>query len=482
MTRLDHSATGEPPEEKPKPGDDAPQTMAYAWYVVIVLTLASTMSFVDRQILALMIGPIERDLHVSDTMMGLLGGLAFMLFDTILVLPMAWFADRYSRRKIISLGILAWSIMTTLCGAAFRYYQLFLARVGVGVGDAMMSPAAISMLSDYFPKQRLPLAMGTLLAAPFIGVGLANIMGGWVVQYLERMPPVHVPILGLVHSWQFTFIIVGLPGLVLAAAFFLSVLEPRRGDRLYDTLEDIPLAVILRFVRDRKSFLIPQFAAYILLSIQGWALFYWVAEFFIRDHGMSRAAIGEIYGTMALTLGIAGSILSGYIASRAQAQGRIDSTMRLVVIAAACLTPIAIAMPLVSSTALAFALLVPITFFMAWPGGLGITALQFIVPNELRARIIGLYLLVVNFVSYSLGPLLGGFINDHVFGGYHSLGKTLALMSAVDYPLAAICILLSLKPFRQAMASATQWSGAQSPFSETSVSEPDATVASGNLV
>jgi MFS family permease len=426
----------------------------YAWYVAIILTLASTMSFIDRQILALMIGPIERDLHISDTMMGLLGGLAFMLFNTALVLPMAWLADRLSRRRIIAIGIAGWSLMTIVCGFANQFYQLFLARVGVGVGDAMASPASISMMSDYFSRHRLPLAIGTLLAAPFVGVGLANILGGRLVQYLETIPKIVLPLVGAVHSWQIAFILVGLPGVMLSLIFARTVSEPVRHGRADLSGADIPISAAIKFVISRMNFLIPQFAAYIALSIQGWALFYWVIELYIRQHGMARADIGAIYGVMALVLGISGSLLSGQVASHFQKIGVSDITMKLVLGASICLCPVAVAMPLVSSLPLALFLLALMTFFMAWPGGLGITALQMIVPNELRARIVGLYLVVVNFIAYSFGPLLGGFISDRLFAGPHALGNTLALMAAITYPLAALFTLLSLKPFRAAMLSA----------------------------
>jgi MFS family permease len=430
-----------------------------AWYAVVFLTLAASLSTIDRQVLALMIGPIKRDLGISDSQIGLLGGLAFTLLYTAFTLPAAWIADQRSRRMVITGGILFWSAMTAMCGVAGRFVTLFLARMGVGLGEAALSPAAYSMMSDLFPKRTLPIAIGLFTAAPFIGVGVASIVGGQLAQYFETAPPLTLPLLGAVKSWQAIFLLLGLPGVLLAMVGRLTLREPQRKGRVAGE-SHVPLTLrqITTFLTGRRRFLVLHFTAYIALSIQGWCLFFWVVEFLVRERGMARSQAGLEYGLMAFVLGLAGSVVAGRLAARLLARGAADATMRLVLYSVVTLMPLAIAMPLVPRAWQTLLLLSPITFLMGWPGGLGTTALQFIVPNELKGRIIALYLLVVNFISLTLGPLLGGLISDQVFDR-HSLGGSLCLMAAVDYPLAAICLLLCLHPFREAVDKARAWEG-----------------------
>ena len=199
---------------------------ATLWYVVFLLTIASTLSFIDRQILNVMIGPIKRDLGgLSDTEISLIIGLAFSAVYSLTTLPLARIADRYSRRNVIAAGIFSWSAMTALAGMANSFWTLFVARMGVGVGEASLGPATQSILADYFEQHRLPLAYGIVAAAPFIGTGLANIVGGPLIDYLEARPLIVMPVFGEMYSWQTVLVVVGLPGILLALLMF-TIKEP----------------------------------------------------------------------------------------------------------------------------------------------------------------------------------------------------------------------------------------------------------------
>ena len=194
-----------------------------AWYAAIFLTLAATLSTVDRQILALMIGPIKRDFGVTDSQIGLLGGLAFTLLYTFATLPAAWLADRGSRRWVAAGGMVFWSLMTAACGLTQRFSTLFLARMGVGVGESTLAPAAYSMLSDLFPKRTLPAALGLFNTAPVLGVAFANIVGGRVIAHFETSAPIILPFLGAMKSWQMLFLLLGIPGMLLALIGWASL-------------------------------------------------------------------------------------------------------------------------------------------------------------------------------------------------------------------------------------------------------------------
>lgn len=459
ISELSETVASAPRVTSPPPAAEARASL-YAWYVVGFLTVAATLSSVDRQVLAVLIGPVQGDLGLSNSQMGLLGGVAFSLLYSVGSIPAAWIADQRSRRVVITAGIAFWSAMTAACGMVNQFVTLFLARMGVGLGEAALGPAAYSMMSDLLPRRNLPMAIGVFTAAPFFGVGVASIGGGRLAQYFETAPPLILPLLGEVRSWQAVFLLLGLPGVLLALIGFLTLREPKRRERAAtDGPAPLTSRQILTFLGERRRFLTLHFIAYIAMSIQGWGLFFWVIEFLVRERGLPRGEAGLKYGLMAFGLGLTGSIVAGRLASRLVARGAADSTMRLVLFAILALMPLAIAMPLVPRAWQTLLLLAPITFLMGWPGGLGMTALQFIVPNELKGRIIALYSLVVNALSLALGPLVGGLISDKVFAG-KSLGGSLSLMAAVNYPLAAVALLLCLRPFRAALDKARAWEGA----------------------
>jgi MFS family permease len=328
----------------------------------------------------------------------------------------------------------------------------------VGVGEASLSPSAYSLLSDYFSREKVPFAVGVFSIAPFIGIGLANMVAGPLVEYLEGIPPVVVPGIGVMRSWQLAFLVVGAPGLLFALVA-LTVREPPRKGRISEgkIAEAVSTKVIFRYILDHRAFFALHFCGLLSMAMQAWMLFAWVAEFFIRTHAMPRGAIGTVYGMILLIFGTTGSIAAGKIATGMIRRGVVDATLRLVAVSAAVLTPLAIAMPIIPDTKVALVLLAIITFFMAWPPGLAIAALQVTTPNEFRGRVIAGTLVVTNFLSFTLGPLLVGLFNDHVFKSEAAIGKTLTTLAAFFYPLATIAFILCLRHFRRLLKKAQHW-------------------------
>ena len=429
----------------------------YLWYVVALLTVASTLSFIDRQILNVMIGPIKRDLGgLTDTEISLIIGLAFSLIYTIVTVPLARLADHRSRRNIIAAGIFAWSAMTALAGMANTYWQLFAARMGVGVGEAALGPASTSMLADFFEDNQLPLAYGIVGTAPFIGTGLASIVGGPLIDYLETQPNLVLPFFGEVFSWQTVLIVVGLPGLLIAALMF-TIGEPKRRGVQSESASGFPIREVFAFIRGRSRYFTMHFVAYLCLSMQGFAFLTWIVEFFVRNHGWTRTEIGLSYGFIALIVGIMGSVGAGFYAGRLIGKGRGDSPMRITFYGTLVLGPLAVLMPLVDDAYVALALVVPITFFMAVPPGLSNAALQAISPNQMRGQIIAFYLICVSFLSYLFAPLIIGLMNDYVFQSEDAIGLSLSTLAVLNYGIAAVCLGLSLKPLRKALAQAQAW-------------------------
>ncbi|HIL82165.1 MAG: MFS transporter [bacterium] len=425
---------------------------ATLWYVVFLLTLASTLSFIDRQILNVMIGPIKRDLGgLSDTEISLIIGLAFSTVYSLTTLPLARIADRYSRRNVIAAGIFSWSLMTALAGMANSFWALFGARMGVGVGEASLGPATQSILADYFEQHRLPLAYGIVAAAPFVGTGLANIVGGPLIDYLEARPLIVMPVFGEMYSWQTVLVVVGLPGILLTLLMF-TIKEPKRKGASADRTEGYSYRELWQFCLSRRKYLTYHFIAYLCLSIQGFAFLTWIVEFFVRIHGWTRTEIGLTYGSIALIVGIMGSIGAGYYAGYWLAKGRADAPMRLAFYGTIGLGPLAVIMPLVSSDWLAIAIIIPITFFMAMPPGLSNAALQAISPNRLRGQMIAVYLICVSFLSYLFAPLIIGLMNDYVFEREDAIGLSLSSLAFVNYAIAAVCLYLCLDPLKDAVS------------------------------
>lgn len=428
----------------------------YMWYVVIVLMIASTLSFIDRQILNLMIGPVKRDLGgLSDTQVSLIMGLAFAGFYNVVSYPAGRWADSGNRRGIMAAGVAVWSFMTALCGMAHTYAMLFLARMGVGVGEAALAPAANSLLSDYFPRDKLPLAICFVSAAPFLGQGLANIIGGPLIQHLESVPSTMVPVIGEVYSWQFVFLAVGLPGL-LVALLMLTVREPKRTGRMSDEGK-ASFSEVWAFVKSRWQFFTLIFVGYLGLSTQGFALFSWIAEYFVRNHQWSKGEFGLTYGFISMTVGFAGSLFGGWLSMRLIKRKRLDGTLRIVFFAAVCQLPLAVTMTLLPNAWASMAMMIPLTFLMAMPPGLIITALQSIAPNELRGQSVAFYMIVVNFLSYTFAPTLPALLNDFVFQDEMALGKSISVLAAINYTIGAVCIGFGLRYFRRALKTAEAW-------------------------
>ncbi len=430
---------------------------AYLWYVVFVFTLASTFSIIDRQILNVMIGPVKRDLGgISDFQVSLIMGFAFTFLYSIFSYPAGWIADRYNRRNLMAAGIFSWSLLTVVCGMVSQYWHLFLARMGVGVGEATLGPAANSALADYFPSERLPLAIGVVSAAPFIGQGLANMAGGPLIDYLEATPNYVLPLIGEVFSWQMVFIVVGAPG-ILVAAMMLGLREPGRRGRINTASSGVSFAEVWRFVETRRKFFFLVFTAYLCLATQGWSLFSWLVEYYVRNHGWSRTEIGLVYGSIAMLVGISGSVWAGFRAGVLLRRRVPDATLRLVLYGTIVLLPTATVLTILPDPWLAVALLVPVTFCMAMPSGLIMATLQAIAPNELRGQMVAFYLIAVNFLAYTFAPSLPALISDFVFASELALGKSISILAVINYSVAIVCLLLCLKHYRAALHEAKSW-------------------------
>ncbi|MDT8320432.1 MAG: MFS transporter [Xanthomonadales bacterium] len=429
----------------------------YAWYVVGVLTLAYIFSFIDRQIVNLLVEPIRHDLLLSDTQISLLQGLAFALFYTIMGLPIARLADVVDRRLIIAIGVFLWSLMTCLSGLAKSFAGLFGARIGVGVGEAALSPAAYSLISDYFPADKVTRAIAVYTGGSMLGAALAYIIGGFVVDYVTAIGSVQLPLLGQVRAWQLAFIVVGLPGLLLAL-LVLSLREPARKGLLSAAPgtrpQSIPIKDIIAFLRAHRRTYIGNLLGVPIFIMLAYAVLAWFPAFFVRTHGWTAGEIGIVYGIVLLFFGTSGVVTAGWLAEALRRRGHRDANLRVIVIGALCALPFGIVVPLVGNPWLALILMAPLTYFLSLPHGIAPAALQPITPNQMRAQVSALYLLAVNLIGLGVGPTAVALLTDYLYGEPALVGYSLATVAVITVPLSVFIIGRSLKHYRHSLAAA----------------------------
>lgn len=426
---------------------------ARAWYGVGVLMVAYTLSFVDRYVIALLIEPIKLDLALTDTQIGLLSGFAFAIFYTTLGIPIGRLADRRSRRHIISIGIFCWSLTTAACGLARSFWGLFAARVGVGVGEAALSPAAFSLIADSFPPERLGRAMSVYSVGVYFGSGLAFIIGGTVIQLVANSPDVTLPLLGALRPWQLTFIVVGLPGLAIAAWIF-TIREPGRRVEAPPggVTEPTPVRDVLRFIGHGWRAYGAHFFGFALLALVFNAIVIWSPAFLGRAHGVAPSDAGLALGLIIVACGSAGIVAGGWYADLLDRRGRPDATMRVGIIAALGVAPFVVALPFVVSVGALLALYAPLIFFSSFGFGAAAAALQLITPNDMRGQVSAVYLFVINLVGIGLGPFLVGAVTDHVFRDPLAVGNSIALVAGTAAPLAAVALWAGLPDYRRRRA------------------------------
>jgi len=433
-----------------------------AWYAVVILVIAFIFSFIDRIIIAMLVEPLKQDLGLSDTQLGLLQGLAFAVFYATVGLPIGRLADRRSRRAIIGWGIFLWSIMTAVCGLARNFWELFLARVGVGVGEAALSPAAYSMIADYFPREKLGRALGVYQSGAFFGAGLSFLVGGLVIQAASRAGEVSLPFLGEVRAWQLVFFAVGLPG-VLVALLMLTVREPERRGRLQirqadgTVTEQLSVRATVGYLASRWRTYLTHFVGMTVVTIQGYSFFFWVPELFVRTWQWTIPQVSLAYGLVTIIGGPIGILLGGWIADRLYQRGHKDALMRTCLGGALLLLiPGSILTPLMPTPELALAMLVPVSLGGAMVTATGAAALQIITPNQMRAQATAVYYFVINIFGL-LGPTAVAAVTDFAFADDAALRWSLAIVCAIASVVGIVALRYNLPHYRASVVEAEGW-------------------------
>ncbi len=409
----------------------ATESPRYRIVVLAMLVLVYTFNFIDRQIVGILAVPIKADLGLSDTQLGLMGGLAFALFYTLLGIPIAMLADRGNRTTIITVALVVWSAMTAACGLAQNFWQLFLARLGVGVGEAGGVAPSYSLVSDYFPPHQRARALGVYSFGVPIGSALGIVFGGVIASLID---------------WRMAFIIVGLAGVVLAPLFKSVVREPARGrfDAAGHGGAPPGIGEVVRVLLSKPSFWGLSFGAS-AASMMGYGLFFWLPSFLVRSYGLSLLDASLYFGAILLVGGIAGIWLGGSLADRFGAARRRAYAI-IPAIAFLATIPFYVAVMISDSLALSFVLfLVPTALGLVWLGPV-LSSIAHVVPPNMRATASAVFLFVNNLIGIGLGTVALGALSDILAARFGADSLRYAILAGtVFYLVAAALFLLSAR-------------------------------------
>jgi MFS family permease len=416
------------------------------WWTLAVLVGLSAVSYVDRQIISLMVGPIRADLHVSDFQISLLQGIAFALFFATFGLPLGWLVDRTQRRLVIFGGVVVWSLATAASGLATSFGHLFLARLMVGAGEAALAPAAYSMIADLFPKRRLAFALSIFNIGGASGSALAVFLGGMLITSLSHAS---VTLAGSepLATWQLAYLCVGLPGLAFAFMIFL-VREPARA-RSGPRTSGADMAELLAFVTSRRDFLACHFVGFGCMSALGYAAMNWLPVYLMRRFEAPVAEAGALVGVI-IVCSIPGGILASALVDRLFARGRSDAHLFVYVFIALGLVIVG-PLAFLADSLPAFVALMAAVMFLAAAPGTATAALQIATPPRLRGRVSAMYLFVYQMIGLGLGPTVVAAFTDYVFKDDALVGWSMAVTIAIFGLAAALLFALGRGPMRLAI-------------------------------
>lgn len=447
-------------------------TPKLAWTTVGILALTYLFSFMDRQILVLLIDPIKADLQITDTQVSLLTGFAFAIIYTTACVPLGRIADLWVRKYVIIAGVCVWSVLTMLCGLARSFPQLFLARMGVGFGEAALTPTAYAIIGDIFPPHKLARGMSVFAVSGLVGSGLSLLFGGAVIGLVEQMGSLALPLIGEVHSWQIVLLVVG--GLSLLMVIPLSWMpEPKRhgekhseknsakqnatpkdelhwvSEKKLEAQKNLSFRGVLNYLWDHKTFYGFFIAAVTIANIAGYGMGAWIPSYFIRVHEWDASTTGITVGALYIVPAIIGGLASGWLADFLFSKGCRVAPLVIMFIAMLIIAPMIFIFIYAPVVQLKFPALVILYFVETMYSILFPTALLMATPHFIRAQVSALNLLVVNLVGIGFGPMAVALITDYVFQDDLAVGHSIAIVGVLAYGIGACILFFAIKPFRQ---------------------------------
>ncbi len=409
----------------------------YTWSLLVLFTLTYTFSFVDRQVINLLVEPIKNDMDLSDVQISYLQGLFFVIPYVLLSIPIGRLVDVFSRIFVIIGGILVWSLATIAAGLSGNYTQLSIARGFVGAGEAALTPAVWSMFPDIFNKNQLTLAMSIFSMAPYLGAGIALIAGAQVIEISQSTPPLEVPVFGILQPWQLTLIICGAPGIIFAL-IFACIKEPKRTASATEEGDAMPLSEAISFMKKNwKVYLAflggSPFMIILLYSIQAWS-----PTLLIRVHEWDISDAGRIYGLVALVTGSLG-VLSSPLLARVMQNFNIKGYALLMLMMSTTLTAIFLFIAGQQNNGLNCLIFLGLaSYFVTIPLPQLAVTMQTISPNKMRGMVAGIFVVTGNVMGMGLGPTFVAFFTENVFQDPMSVGLSMGLIGLITAPIAMI--------------------------------------------
>lgn len=434
-------------------------TRGQAHYALGILLLAYVFSIMDRQVLSLLVGPIQQSLHVNDTWMGLLHGFTFAAFYSLAGLPIARLIDRGNRRMIIASGIGLWCLATAASGLATEFWHLLLARVGVAVGEAVLLPGAVSLISDLFVPEKRGRALGVFGAGGPVGVGAGLLATGLILGYFSAHP-LTLPLLGTLAPWQTTLMSIGLPGLVVLL-LMVGVPEPRL-DRVGRTppppvAPGVPLGEVLAFLRaNRRTFIafLVGMGCYNAAVYGGGA---WVPSYLVREFGWSYAKAGTVMGLIMCISSPLGVLGASWLAEYWRRRGVTNGNLRVTILASIALPLCATPLLLAPSAALALPFLALAAALWVCLFGVGPALIVEIAPAPMRGQFIALFTGVLNLLGVGIGPVAVGVITDYLLVDPAAIGYSILIVTVIACALACPLLLCARNSFRITAQQAREW-------------------------
>lgn len=430
---------------------DAGAFARHRWFALGIFLTAYVLSAIDARIITLLAVPLKKHFALNDTQLGALQGFALAVFYAIAAIPIGRLVDRSrNRARIASIAVVFWSAMTALGGLSKTFTQLFLARVGVGVGEAGLTPTAHSLIADFFEPRRRALATAVFQIGYPLGGGLALILGGALLGHFTKVgiPGWLASVAG--QPWQATLIVVGLPGIFVAALLMLVKEPPRRG--VTGASGEAPgWGDAFRFIARHARLYTALFGVISLVAMLAVGSALWFPSFFSRTYNMPVEKVGLWYGTVTLVFGVIGTILGGWLAGRVMDKGASDANITVVGWTTALkAVPLAVA-PLMPSAELALVAIAVATLIGQGAQGAMIAAFHDVTPNQFRGQIVALALFFVSLVGSGIGGVIIGAMSQHVFTGNDGLRYALAVLPVVICPTVIALILWGRRDFRAAL-------------------------------
>lgn len=428
-------------------------------YTLIVLLLAYVFSIMDRQILTLLVGPIQQSLGINDSWMGMLHGFTFATFYCLVGLPLARLIDRGNRRLIIICGIGLWCLSTAAGGLATEFWHLLLARIGVAVGEAVLLPGAVSLISDLFRSDKRDRALGIFGAAGPVGVGFGLLSTGLVLGYFTANP-LTLPYLGLLEPWQATLMSVGLPGL-LVMVMMIGVPEPRvdRGAHRSPSNQgaQVPLAEVLDFLKAnrRAFFAVVVGAGCYYAAVYGGSA--WIPSYLVREYGWSYARAGTVLGLVMLVCAPLGVIGASWLGAFWRRRGLAHSNLRVATLASVLLPLFAVPLLLAPSAHLAMPFLALTASVWTCLFGIGPAMMVEMTPAAMRGQSVALFTGVLNLLGAGIGPVMVGALTDYVFADPTAIGYSILIVTLGGCGLAYLLFRSARRHFQRSVVNADQW-------------------------